>query len=212
MMNDPIRVSIVMPAYNAEKTIGKSIESVLRQTYPFFELIVVNDCSSDGTVDLVNQYISQDNRVRLWCNDINSGVSVSRNRGVSDARYDWIAFLDSDDCWTENKLELQIEQLVKHPECVLFFTGTAYMDEDGYLFDYVLRVPHSVTYRDILKQNVVSCSSVLVKRSALIEYPMPNNRMLHEDLATWIGILKKYQVAVGIDKPLLTYRISRTVR
>ncbi|MBQ9779331.1 MAG: glycosyltransferase family 2 protein [Clostridia bacterium] len=202
-------VSIIMPAYNAEKTITHSIDSVLKQTYSSFELIVVNDASRDRTVEIVNEYVLSDHRVKLLDNEENCGVSASRNRGVQAAQYEWIAFLDSDDCWVENKLEKQVELIALHPNCSLFFTGTGYMDEDGKLSAYTLHVPQTVTYRDILKQNVVSCSSVLAKRSALLAHPMPQKQMLHEDMATWLEILKTDQVAMGIDEPLLLYRISR---
>ena len=197
-----------MPAYNAEKTLKQAVESILSQTYANFELIIVDDCSTDKTFDIIKELSDLDERIGYIKNAFNSGVSVSRNNGVRAARYDWIAFLDSDDCWAPNKLELQIESLRENPDCAIFFTGTAYMNEFGVLYDYILNAPPLVTYKDILKQNVVSCSSVLVRRDAMLQNPMPDSRRIHEDLATWYKILKTTKGAVGIDKPLLLYRVS----
>lgn len=102
-------ISIIMAAYNAEKTIEQAINSVLRQTYTDFELLVVNDCSKDRTVELVKSIAAKDNRVRLISNEKNSGVSFTRKHGLEESNGSWIAILDSDDAWTPDKLEKQIE-------------------------------------------------------------------------------------------------------
>lgn len=205
---DEIGISVVMPAYNAEKTIGQSVESVLAQTHSKLELIVVNDCSRDQTASIVRQYIDRDPRVRLINNAVNSGVAVSRNIGVQEAQYDFIAFLDSDDSWAVDKLQRQLATLHEHPDCAICFTGTAYVVESGKQSDYILRVPEKVTYEDILRQNVISCSSVLVKRAVMLDHPMPDNRKIHEDLATWLSVLRETPYAVGVDRPMLIYRVS----
>lgn len=102
-------VSIIMAAYNAEKTIEQAINSVLNQTYTNFELLVVNDCSKDGTVESVKSIAATDGRVRLISNEKNSGVSYTRKHGLEEANGSWIAILDSDDAWAPEKLEKQIE-------------------------------------------------------------------------------------------------------
>ena len=102
-------ISIIMAAYNAEKTIEQAINSVLRQTYTDFELLVVNDCSKDRTVELVKSIAAKDNRVRLISNEKNSGVSFTRKHGLEESNGSWIAILDRDDAWTPDKLEKQIE-------------------------------------------------------------------------------------------------------
>ena len=103
-------VSIIMAAYNAEKTIELAIESVLNQTYSNFELLVINDCSKDGTAKLVEDFSAKDNRVRLISNEKNSGVSFTRKHGLEEANGSWIAILDSDDAWAPEKLEKQIQE------------------------------------------------------------------------------------------------------
>lgn len=210
MQQSNIAVSVIMPAYNAEATIAASIESVLNQTHENLELLVVNDCSKDNTAEIVREYAARDGRVRFLENEKNSGVSLTRNLGVREARFDWVAFLDSDDTWTKNKLERQLCVMQEHPECALFFTSTSYVDEEGTRSDYVLHAPEKVFYKDLLCQNVVSCSSSLVRRSLLLKHPMKDDRMIHEDLATWLHVLQETPYAVGVDEPLLNYRVSKS--
>ena len=104
-------ISIIMAAYNSEKTIEQAINSVLNQTYPNFELLVVDDCSKDGTVKVVESLAAKDCRVRLIFNEKNSGVSYTRKHGLKEAKGAWIAILDSDDAWAPEKLEKQIKEL-----------------------------------------------------------------------------------------------------
>lgn len=164
MQNDFGMVSIIMAAYNAEKTIEQAINSVLNQTYTDFELLVVNDCSKDRTVELVKRIAATDGRVRLVSNATNSGVSYTRKHGLKESNGSWIAILDSDDAWAPDKLEKQIE-LQKRTNADLLFTGSAFMDSDGQPIDWYLHAPAEVTYRQLLKQNVLSNSSALCVKS-----------------------------------------------
>lgn len=200
-------ISVVMPAYNSEKYIAKSIESVLNQTWSDWELIVVDDASTDQTEKIVRSYISRYPQIRLLKNKKNQGVAWSRNQGIYQARGAWIAFLDSDDCWMPEKLEKQI-LLSRSCAAVFLFTGSAFMDETGKLLAGHLSVPPQINYRQLLKQNVISCSSVLIRKQLILGYPMEGND-LHEDFVTWLKILRDYNIcAVGIDEPLLIYRIN----
>ena len=172
-------ISIIMAAYNAEKTIEQAINSVLRQTYTDFELLVVNDCSKDRTVELVKSIAAKDNRVRLISNEKNSGVSFTRKHGLEESNGSWIAILDSDDAWTPDKLEKQIE-LQKRTNADLLFTGSAFMDSDGQPIDWCLHAPAEVTYRQLLKQNVLSNSSALVRKELYAKHYAIGDGM-HED-------------------------------
>lgn len=201
-------VSVVMPAYNASATIAQSIESVLQQTHAALELIVIDDCSTDDTRQIAEDYARRDHRVCVLHSEMNGGVSDARNRGVAAAQYEWIALLDSDDCWEPEKLAFQMDAVQKNPQCPLFFTGSAFVDENGCRSGYVLHVPQRVTKQELLCQNVISCSSVLVKREMLCRFPMYHDRRIHEDYAVWLRILQEIPYAVGIDRPLLIYRIS----
>lgn len=208
--DEKIGISVVMPAYNAEKTIEKAMDSVLSQTHGLLELIVVDDCSKDGTAAIISAYAQRDSRVRMLSNATNSGVSVTRNNGIRAATYEWIALLDSDDYWEPNKLQAQLSAILERPEAAICFTATAYINEKGERSEYILRAPSKVTRKDVLKQNVISCSSVLARREALLASPMRDKRNIHEDLAVWADILSKTPYAVGIDEPLLIYRVSST--
>ena len=105
MQNDFGLISIIMAAYNTEKTIEQAINSVLSQTYPDFELLVVNDCSTDKTAMLAEAIVKKDDRVRLISNEKNSGVSYTRKHGLEEASGEWVAILDSDDAWAPEKLK-----------------------------------------------------------------------------------------------------------
>lgn len=197
-----------MPAYNAVSTIARAIESVLAQTYPTLELIVVDDGSSDGTGLTVAGYARRDPRIQSFRNEGTKGVSASRNRGVRAARYDWIAFLDSDDYWLPDKLEAQMQVITADGSCGLCFTASSFINAAGQRSSYILHAPRRVTYGQLLSQNIISCSSVLARRSDLLDAPMVCNPMIHEDYASWLALLKKYPYAAGVDRPLLVYQIS----
>lgn len=202
-----MQISVIMPAYNAEKTISAAINSVLGQTFEDWELLVINDQSKDGTKQIILDYAEKDGRIRYLENVKNMGVAQTRNKGVSMAKGTWIAFLDSDDLWETDKLELQYNY-AKKSGAKLLFTASAFIDKDGKKIHYCLNVPQQVSFRELLKQNIISCSSVLVEKELLLNYPMMEKNM-HEDYATWLSILKNEKlIAYGINRPLLIYRIS----
>lgn len=201
-------ISIIMPAYNAERYIEESIESILLQTYTDWELIIIDDCSYDQTPYICKNYELNIENIRYVRNSSNKGVAESRNRGVSLARGEWIAYIDSDDCWHSQKLELQLRLAVEKEACFIF-TGSAFMNENSALLEYCLPVPEKVCYKELLKQNVISCSSVLICKDLMLRYPMENGMKMHEDFAVWLKILRnEKRFAYGINQPLLIYRIS----
>ena len=208
MQEDFGRISIIMAAYNTEKTIEQAINSVLCQTYTNFELLVVNDCSTDRTAEWVKSIAAKDSRVRLISNVKNNGVSYTRKHGLEEAKGDWIAILDSDDAWEPEKLEKQIV-LQRRTNADLLFTGSAFMDSEGHPIDWCLHAPKEVTYRQLLKQNVLSNSSALVRKELYAKYYAIGDGM-HEDFAIWLSILKEGKKAYGVDEPLLIYRIAKS--
>ena len=205
--DDKMLVSIIMPAYNSEKFIRQAVDSILGQTFTNYELIVVEDCSTDKTLDILNEYSSENSRITLIRNEKNSGVSYSRNRAISIATGEYIAFLDSDDMWDNQKLEKQVNYVKSNPNADFVFTGSAFIDENDKPLNHILHVPDKISFNDLLKQNIISCSSVFIKRSIIQDIKMPNDKM-HEDFATWLTILKNQKYAYGIDEPLLIYRLS----
>ena len=203
-------ISIVMPVYNAEKFLSQSIESVLKQTYTNFELIIIDDYSTDNSAKIIKELLKSDRRIKLVSNEQNCGVAYTRNRGIEYANGDWVAFIDSDDMWQKDKLKKQVELLNYFDnEPILIYTGSSFIDENNKPYKFIMQVPKTVTYKELLKQNIISCSSTLVKKQALSNVKMQYDNM-HEDFLTWLKILKKYNVyAYGINEPLLIYRISR---
>ncbi len=204
--NDEL-ISIVMPAYNCEKYITESINSVINQSYKNWELLVLDDGSKDETLNIINEFGQKDSRIKVFPNGKNMGVSATRNRGIDLATGNWIAFLDSDDMWTTDKLENQLA-IVEEKLAEFVFSGASYIDESGRPYKGIFEVPEMVTYKKLRNHNVISCSSVLVKKKYFENIKMEKDEM-HEDFAVWLRILKLGINAYGVNKPLLIYRISK---
>jgi teichuronic acid biosynthesis glycosyltransferase TuaG len=200
-------ISVIMPAYNCEKFVEAAVNSVLKQTYNNYELIIIDDCSHDDTTRIIDKLSKEDSRLRFYLNEKNQGVSATRNRAISLAKGEWVAFLDSDDCWESTKLEKQI-QYVNTINASFLFTGVSYIDEDGKSYKGIFEVPEKVSYSQLLKQNVISCSSVLIKKKYIEKYKMEKDDT-HEDYGAWLRILKVVPFAYGVNEPLLIYRRLR---
>lgn len=201
-------ISVVIPAYNAERYLELAVRSVLAQTWRDFEILIVDDCSTDGTAALMQRLAAEDERIVCLQNSRNTGVAETRNAAVAQARGEWIAFLDSDDMWRKDKLEKQMALIASHPDAVLTYTGSAFMDQDGACYYYHMPVEQEVTYRTLLRRNVLACSSVMVKRGVMKRFPMRNSKT-HEDYGTWLRILRETRAAYGVDEPLLIYRMAQ---
>ena len=199
-------ISIVMAAYNAQRTIRTAIDSVLAQSWTDWELLVVDDCSTDRTGEIVSSY--GDGRIRLLRAKENRGAAASRYAGVEAARGEWIAILDSDDAWEPDKLAAQLD-VQRRTHADLVFSGSGFMTAEGERLDTILHVPETIGYRALLKQNVISNSSVLVRRELYLQYS-PRRENLHEDYACWLSLLRAGFRAAGIDRPLLIYRLSQS--
>ena len=199
-------VSVVIPAYNCTAYIALAIDSVLGQQVPL-EVIVVDDCSTDDLPGLITRY-REDSRVRYVRNEKNLGVAKTRNRGVSLARGEYVAFLDADDYWAQGKLRLQLER-IREKHAVICSTAREMMTPEGRLTGFVLPVKEDLTYRDMLRQNYIGCSSVLIKTSVAREFPMHHDDA-HEDYLMWLEVFQKYGYGCAINEPLLKYRLSNT--
>lgn len=200
-----VTVSIIIPAYNCQSTLKKAIDSALQQEVPL-EVIVVDDCSVED-LSLIMQSYQREERVVYVKNSVNQGVAASRNRGISLARGEYIAFLDSDDWWLAGKLSHQLAQM-EEDNTVLCSTGRALRSFEGADLGKYIPVKEFITYRDLLRHNSINCSSVLVKKSIIEEFPMDHDEC-HEDYITWLSILRKYGRASGINQPYLQYRMSK---
>lgn len=199
-------ISVIMPTYNAERFITDSIKSIINQSYQSWELIVIDDCSTDGTAEIIESF--SDTRIHYYKCEENLGVAQARNFGISKATGEWIAFLDSDDLWAPTKLEKQVSFLEKNETVSFVFTASAFINENGDRLSYILPAPKKVTSKELLKQNVLSCSSILIAKKHLVNNPFPICKLIHEDYVSWLKILDEIDVAYGINEPLLIYRVS----
>jgi teichuronic acid biosynthesis glycosyltransferase TuaG len=198
-------VSVVTPVHNAEKYIRQTIASVQAQTYPHWEMVVVDDGSTDESTDIVKNAALQDSRIRLIPQK-NRGVAEARNRGMQEAKGRYLAFLDSDDLWKPQKLEKQLALLTKK-NAGFCYGACDVIDENGEPTGQIRSVPEEITYKKLLWGNVIPCLTVLVDRNITGEFSMP--RMGHEDYATWLTVIKELPAAYGINEPLGSYRVNR---
>lgn len=199
-------VTIIMPTYNCAPFVREAIGSVLAQTFGDWELIVVDDCSTDGTAEIAETLASTDARIQVVRLTHNSGAAVARNRALEIARGDFVAFLDGDDVWLPAKLSVQVAFMVEggHP---LSCTGYLRMSEEG-RFLSIVRVPASVTRQQLITRNSMACLTVMYDRTRFASRRMPLIRK-GQDFGFWLGLLAECGVAAGLDQPLARYRIRR---
>lgn len=207
-MSQPSRkglVSIVTPVYNAERFIAETIKSVQSQTYTDWELLLVNDCSSDSSVAIISKIAAEDPRIRLINLAENSGAAVARNAGLAAANGQYIAFVDSDDCWTETKLADQLT-FMQTSGSVFSYTNFALVNEAGDILKEQVNLPERLTYSGLLKNTAIACSTVVIDREAVGDFTMPLVRK-GQDTATWLKLMRERQIAAdGLDKVLNHYR------
>lgn len=198
--------SVVMPVYNAEKFLETTLKSVLNQTVKDIEIICVDDCSKDKSVEIIKEYQKSDSRIVLLQNEKNSKVSQTRNNGINVAKSDWVALLDSDDAWELDYLE-KVMQKQKETGGQLISTSCKFMNDDGKILDSTFLVPEEITYKQLLKQNKILCSSVFIKKDLLLKYPFFADAV-HEDYVCWLNILKEIKKSYAVTEPLLIYRLT----
>lgn len=207
--NTPL-VSVIMPAYNAEPFIEEAILSVINQTVGDWELLVVDDCSSDGTVQVVKKLTEVDNRVILIINEKNMGCARSRNRGIELAQGQYIAFLDSDDIWLSQKLERQMAKL-QESGLGICYCSYGIIGESGEKVKADYLVSETAEYKDILTENYIQCSAMLI-RADIVKKFMFNTEFYHEDYILGLDMLGSGEKAVGCKEILLHWRYLENSR
>ena len=205
-MNDNL-VSIITPVFNSERFLAETIESVLNQTYACFEMILVDDCSIDGSKEIIEKYMSKDSRIKYFAHEKNQGAAAARNTALANAQGRYIAFLDSDDIWKDDKLEKQISHM-QTENAGFCFAAIEMVNEDGSLKKGKRKIKKVVSYKYILKRTVIPTSTVIVDRSVFGDFRMPDRRS-GQDYATWLMLLRSGKNAYGIDEALVKYRVSR---
>ena len=199
-------VSIIMPCYNAERYIAQSIESVLAQTYTNWELLITDDCSTDNSVKIAQKYCLQDDRISLLVPDEHHGIAVTRNLSLSRSKGRFVAFLDNDDIWASDKLEKQINYMLKND---VGFTYASYelIDCNGVPMNKTIKTQGIIDYKKYLKNTIIGCGTVVLDTKIIGHISMPNNDT-SDDMAAWLSILRKGYKAYPLDDILLKYRIT----
>ncbi len=197
-------VSIIMPNYNGGEYISMAIESVISQTYPIWELIIIDDNSKDHSINIINEYIGKEKRIKLIKLSENNGAAIARNIGIEEAIGNYIAFLDSDDVWLNNKLEKQII-FMKNNDLAVTYSSYYIMDENGKVKG--LRcVKKKISYEDLLKTNWIGNLTGIYDVQKIGKIYMENVR--HEDYTLWLKIFKKVKKSYGLKEPLAKYRVK----
>ena len=198
-------VSIIMPSYNTASYIASSIQSVLDQTIKDWELIIVDDCSTDNTEDIIKPFLN-DERIRLIKNEKNSGAAVSRNRALRETKGKWVAFLDSDDLWEPEKLEKQI-YFMENNDYHFSYTNYAEIDADGRRNGITITGPHRITKSGMFNYCWIGCLTVMydVETVGLIQIA---DLKKNNDYAMWLQVCQKVDCYL-LDEELALYRRGR---
>jgi len=200
-------ISVIIPAYNSEKTISSTIESVLNQTFTNFELIIINDGSQDSTLNIISQF--QDSRIRVFSFE-NAGGNVSRNRGLNRALGDFVSFLDADDIWKTDKLATQLKALEESPQAAVAYSWTDYIDENGN-FTYPGRrtAINGDVYEELLIANFLeNGSNPLIRKPILIALGgFDESLNAAQDWDMWLRLAAKFEF-VCVPSVHILYRIS----
>ena len=203
-------VSVIMPAYNAGAYIEEAIRSVMAQTLKDWELLVLDDGSSDDTCATVQRLAEEDPRVRLLRNEQNMGAARTRNRGFTLAAGVFVALLDSDDLWLPDKLE---KQLAVMEEQRADFSCTSYsiIDREGDPAKADYLVPECIDLNVLLRENVIGCSTVVLRRELVEKHPFPTD-FFHEDYVLWLQLLQQGYRVTGCTEVLTRWRYIETSR
>lgn len=200
------KVSIITPVHNAEKFIELTIKSVLNQTYDNWEMIIVDDKSTDNTIDIIRQYAEKDNRIYLYISKVNLGVADARNKCLELMTGRFIAYLDADDIWTEDKLEKQVDFMIENHYA---FTNTDYevIDENGNAKGKVVHMLKETDYHGFLQHNLLQTLGIMIDINIIPkELCRMRKECEREDAATWLQILKAGYSCYGLNQVLGQYR------
>ena len=188
MRNDGVLVSVVMPVYNDSRFICETISSVLNQTHSNFELLIIEDCSKDNSLEIIKEFM--DKRIKLFVNETNKGAAYSRNKGIKEATGEFIAFLDGDDLWTPDKLEKQLEFMISN-KYDFSYTNYEVIDDAGNKTGTYFTGPKKVTHRKFVRMNYVGCLTAMYRKSACPVLVVPEHIKRRNDYALWLKVSEK---------------------
>lgn len=201
-------VSVVVPVYNAGKYLSQTLDSIIAQNHPSIEIVIVDDCSSDNSFEIVTKYMSAVSYINYYRLEKNSGVAIARNTGIENAKGRFIAFLDSDDIWEEGKLLKQLRLFDMHKNIPFTYTAISYIDENGHQLKGKRNLKEKVSYKYLLRNTVIATSTVIIDRKIVNPIAFPNRRSA-EDYSLWLYILKRYGDAYGLNKAYTRYRKTK---
>lgn len=204
MLKSPL-VSIVMPAYNAARTLAASLESAVAQTWPHWELLLVVDAATDDTLTIAERFAARDARIKVLACQTNQGVSKSRNLALEQAKGDYLAFLDSDDLWLPTKLAQQVA-FMEATGTELCYTAYIRFNEQGPL--NLVVPPEQVSYEQLLQSNVIANLTGIVKRQVVQDLRFKS--IGHEDYLFWLMALKRIDCGRRLPtaSPMARYRVQ----
>lgn len=201
-------VSIIVPVYNAGRFLAETIEMVQKQTCADWELLLVDDCSADDSMEIAKRYAEQDDRIHPIIQERNVGAACTRNAGIGQAKGRFLCFLDADDIWLEDKLAKEMAYM-RAQNAGFVFTGYEFADEKGVGLGKIVHVPATIKYEQALKNTTIFTSTVMIDRDKIADEDIYMPQIASEDTATWWHILKKYHTGYGLDENLVKYRRSQ---
>ena len=201
-------ISVIMPCFNAERYLDATIASVAAQTVRNWELLILDDGSTDQSIQIAEDWARRDSRIRLYRNPKNMGVARTRNRGLDLAAGDWIALLDSDDLWRPEKLARQLDRAARSGAKLLYTSYSMFSQGEA---PRTYAVPPTVDYEGLLTENVLGCSTVMLSRQALGTHRF-KPEFYHEDYALWLELLRSGVKAAGCTEVLTDWRIVANSR
>lgn len=200
------QVSIIMPTFNSSEFVESAIDSVKEQTYKNWELVIVDDFSSDNTVQIINKIARNDNRIRLVKLMKNGGAANARNVAIKQSNGRFLAFLDSDDLWEPLKLEKQLA-FMKEKDIAFSYTNYRMINENGEETGKHVKSPSVIEYNSLLKNTIIGCLTVMLDRQKIETISFPNVKP--EDTALWLSILKKGYKAYCLHEEMAMYRLVK---
>lgn len=198
-------VSIITPSFNCKDYIEETYNSIVCQTYSNWEWLITDDCSTDGIYEYLVELSKLDDRIKLFRNNINSGAAVSRNNSIEKATGRFIAFLDSDDLWVEEKLSTQIKFMLEN-EVAFSYSDYSFINEAGYYIEKIRKTPESINYNNLLSENIIGCLTAVYDCQQIGKVYMPLIRR-RQDYGLWLNILKMVPEAKRSPGVLGVYRL-----
>lgn len=203
-MPTPI-ISIIIPCFNSQSFISQSVQSVIQQTYDDWELLIIDDCSTDSSDLVINKFLNNKSIKYFKTNKPSGSPILPRNIGIENAQGRYIAFLDSDDVWLPNKLERQMKMFEKYEDMAICFSNYEKMTEQGERNNRIIKAPSMSTYKQLLLSNVIGCLTAVYDTEKVGKVFFQNHS--HEDYILWLDILKRGYVARNTNTVEALYRV-----